>query len=117
MSTVEQKYKRRLLTSLRHVLPEYEADVKRCTLTFKSKSSNQGSTSHSVTKETKSELESDDSDVGSMKYLLEHDNHGNRRRIEELISQNDVFKPYYNLSLDEQREQELLQERPRRCCR
>ena len=81
MATVEQKYKRRMLTCMSHVLPEYEQACNDSKLTSQ--------------------------DVETIKHLIEHDNHHNRRKIEELIKTNEVFKPYFNESLDEQREHAL----------
>ena len=46
-------------------------------------------------------------DAAAISFLVEHDNHHNRRKIEALVTSNPVFRPYYNTSLDEQREHAL----------
>lgn len=78
MATVENKYKRRLMTAVQHVLPEYEEAAKKSALS--------------------------DTDIHNIKLLVEHDNHDARRKIEKLVEVSPMFKPYFNTSLDEQRE-------------
>eukprot|EP00398_MALV-I-01_sp_L67-1_P000996 gene996-721_t len=43
-------------------------------------------------------------DAKRLQILVEHDNHKNRRKMENLVQVNPIFHPYYNLSLDEMRE-------------
>ncbi|CAD7948481.1 unnamed protein product [Amoebophrya sp. A25] len=81
MATIEDKYKRRLMTCMTHVLPEFDEAAKTCTLSL--------------------------SDVKGIQTLIEHDNHENRRKFENLIVEDACFRPYYNCSLDEQREHAL----------
>ena len=64
MTTVEAKYKKRLLTCMTHVLPEYDDAAKTVTVP--------------------------NQDVKTIATLIEHDNHGNRRRVEALVCCNKV---------------------------
>eukprot|EP00397_Hematodinium_sp_SG-2012_P005519 GEMP01005539.1.p1 GENE.GEMP01005539.1~~GEMP01005539.1.p1 ORF type:complete len:706 (+),score=154.48 GEMP01005539.1:215-2332(+) len=78
MPAFEEKYDRRILTSMRHVLPELKMA------------------------EAQSRLNQED--IRSIGILLDHDNHENRQKIHKLVTEDPIFKPYYDESLDDQRE-------------
>eukprot|EP00400_MALV-I_sp_L67-5_P000634 gene634-229_t len=46
----------------------------------------------------------DRSDVSSLQFLLEHDNHAIRRKFEHVVMSNPAFHPQHNASLEEKRE-------------
>jgi len=81
MPAFEDKYQRRLLHCIDHVLPELPKAEANSSLNAR--------------------------DIEQISILINHDNHENRKKIQDLIQSNPAFLPYFNQPLDDQREAAL----------